>query len=129
MFRRLRKLFTREPYCYGREELAGLIRDFVVPERAGAFGDKGKWGPCGWDDFLHAPLSEPYEQFVRELVLLIELHYPADEKGGWCSEEGGKALLHLAESIRSASLPYPPTEVERLALGNGQLPTRYRHQP
>ncbi len=113
-----------EPATYGRQELAQLLEWFCGT--ADTAPDKGSFNAWSWDDFLHAEPTGPEDGLVRELVLLIEHHHPAEKEGdGWCGEAGGQALVRLAAALRAGTLPCPPTAEERAAMQQGGIPARY----
>lgn len=106
------------PVHYTDEEIVSLIRKFVSSDPS--------MGDYDWDDFCSFYLKEPYEQFVQNIVYFIDYHFPARHKHEWCNEEGGMALLRLADAIESKTLPFPPTEEENELFKNGTTPPRYR---
>ncbi len=113
------RLTKSDPIVFGRREIAELIEKSV-------YGDPSL-ADFAWDDFMNAKLVDPYERLIQRLAYLIEDHFPGDNKNQWCNEKGLKALLRIAEAIRSNSLPFPPTEKEIIEFDKDQIPTRYRN--
>ncbi len=111
-------LFKNGAYYYGREEIAELIKRFV--------NDDYSLDAYAWDDFMSVRLGDPYEAFIQQIVGIIEANYPPDNSNSWCSDDGGKVLIQLAEAIQYEKIPFPPTKDDMIELSKGLLPERYR---
>lgn len=74
---------------YTNAEIADIIETFV----------DGTIGKYGWDDFTSCPIQNPEQEKIRWECLLIHDNYPS--QGAYCSQEGLKRLLEIANSLRS----------------------------
>jgi hypothetical protein len=74
-----------------RKETADLIASFVG----------GSCGPCDWDDFVGTKWKEPEIQAAADFCVAVRDRFPPLESGQYCNEEGKKALLEFAATLRA----------------------------
>lgn len=58
----------------------------------------GPTRPWEWDDFISAPIKDPYLNAVRIICQELPMLYPPEPSSGfYCSDEGWR-VLHVIES-------------------------------
>jgi len=80
----------------------------LTPEMAASILDeiaRGEEGPYDIDDFTSIVHKNPIVEEARQRVIEIEVDYPADEPGKWCSDEGLREIAALAEELRRKDNP------------------------
>lgn len=73
-------------------EVVQLILDFV--------NDNPDLGKRAWDDFICIRQKDPKMEKIRREVLDIEVHYPSNMRGEWCSDEGVQELKKIARRLQ-----------------------------
>ncbi|HEX8170569.1 MAG TPA: hypothetical protein VF824_08515 [Thermoanaerobaculia bacterium] len=72
------------------QEVADLIERFV----------SGQSERNEWDDFISVALDDPALDQIRIAAGTIPERYPPDEPRTYCSDEGARHLLELANAAR-----------------------------
>ncbi len=61
----------------------------------------GKGEAWDWDDFLHAPINDPYLKKIQQKCLDLPDEYPRKNSNKYCGEEGFKILQHLSADLKA----------------------------
>lgn len=61
----------------------------------------GKGEAWDWDDFLYAPIKDPYLKKIQQKCLNLPDEYPRRDPNEYCNEEGLKILEQLLSDLKS----------------------------
>ena len=61
----------------------------------------GKGGDWDWDDFLYAPIKDPYLKEIQKKCENLPDEYPRRSPNEYCNEEGIKVLKQLLSDLKS----------------------------
>jgi hypothetical protein len=73
------------------EEVCKAIDSFV----------NGTGGAWDWDDFLYAPIKDPYLKELRDKCFNLRDEYPSRNPNEYCNEVGLKILEELLSDLRT----------------------------
>ena len=61
----------------------------------------GKGGEWDWDDFLYAPIKDPYLKEIQQKCANLPDEYPRRNPNEYCNEEGFKILKKILSDLKS----------------------------
>lgn len=73
------------------ERVYEIIQSFID-------GSISEWG---WDDFLYAPIKDPYLKEIQKECLNLPNEYPPGNPKEYCNEDGVKTLKQFLLDLKS----------------------------
>ncbi len=83
--------FPFKKYYLTTEQVYQEIQSFINKQG-------GAWD---WDDFLYAPIKDPYLKEIQQKCLNLPDKYPPGDPKEYCNEEGIKILKQLLSDLKS----------------------------